>query len=58
MNGKAPKYMEDLFNTKEEITSSVLRDNENKLIVPFPKTNCFKLSFSYSEANLWNDLPK
>ena len=28
MNGKTPKYVEDLFNKKGKITSLVLRDNE------------------------------
>ena len=58
MNGKAPKYMEDLFNKKEKLTSLVLRHNENKLAVPFPKTDSFMHSFSYSvRATLWNGLP-
>lgn len=58
MNGRAPKYMEDLFRTKEQITSLVLRDASNKLAVPFPKTDCFKQSISYSGAILWNSLPR
>ena len=51
-NGKAPKYMEDLSSTNEKITSLVLRDDENKLVIPFPKTDSFKRSFSYSGAIL------
>ena len=58
MNDKAPKYMEDLFNKKEKLTSLALRNDENKLAVPFPKTDCFKHSFRYSGAVLWNGLPK
>ena len=34
-----------------------LRDSENKLNVPLPRTNCYKNSFSYSGAILWNSLP-
>ena len=30
---------------------------ENKLNVPLPRTNCYKNSFSYSGAILWNSLP-
>ena len=58
MSGRAPKYIEDLFRTKEQITSLVLRDSSNKLVVPFPKTDCFKQSISYSGATFWNSLPR
>ena len=34
-----------------------LRDSENKLFVPLPRTNYLKNSFSYSGAALWNSLP-
>ena len=33
-----------------------LRDSVKKLIVPFPRTNSMKNSFSYSGAVLWNSL--
>ena len=58
LNSKAPKYMNDLFMKREQITSVVLRNDENKLAVPFPKTDCFKKSISYSGAILWNSLPR
>ena len=58
MSGRAPKYIEDLFRTKEQITSLVLRDSSNKLEVPFLKTDCFKQSISYSGATLWKGLPR
>ena len=51
LNGK------NLFKRKERTTSIELRDDENKLVVPFPRTNCFKQSLTYSGAILWNDLP-
>ena len=35
-----------------------LRDSENKLFVPLPRTNYLKNSFSYSGAALWNSLPR
>ena len=56
VNGRAPKYIKDLFRPKEEITSLVLRDDGNKLAVPFPKTDCLKHSISDSGAILWNSL--
>ena len=58
MNDKAPKYMKDLFNKKEKLTSLALHDNENMLAVLFPKTDCLKHSFSYSGSVLWNVLQK
>ena len=56
MNGKAPKYLEDLFRPSQSNTALVLRDSENKLAVPQPKTDCFKQPFSYSGALLWNNV--
>ena len=58
MNGQAPEYIKDLFRPKEQITSLVLRDDGNKLAVPFPKTDCLKHSISYNGAILWNSLPR
>ena len=58
MSGRTPKYIEDLFRTKKQITSLVLRDSSNKLAVPFPKTDCFKQSINYSGGTLWNSLPR
>ena len=39
------------------ITSYNLRDSENKLAIPLPRTNYYKNSFGYSRAVLWNSLP-
>ena len=58
MNGRAPEYIKDLLRPKEQITSLVLRDDVNKLAVPFPKTDCLKHSINYSGAILWNSLPR
>ena len=58
MNGRTSKYWEDLLRTKEQIISLVLRDASSKVAVPFPKTDCFKQSISYSGATLWNGLPR
>ena len=57
MKGEAPQYLIDLFKTKIYETSLVLRNSENKLNFQKPRTNCFKGSFSYSGAVLWNSLP-
>ena len=42
---------------QERQATYTLRDSENKLKVPFPRTNYYKNSFSYSGATLWNSLP-
>ena len=35
----------------------LLRDMENKLTIPQPRTEYLKRSFGYSGAVLWNSLP-
>lgn len=35
-----------------------LRDANRKLLLPKPRSNYFKRSFSYSVALLWNNLPE
>jgi hypothetical protein len=57
LNGLAPDYMHSMFTDRECVTSVQLRDTENKLAVPMPRTNYLKNSFSYSGAVLWNSLP-
>ena len=47
----SPKFVK-LYETRYS-----LRDSVNKPIVPFPRTNYVKNSFSYSGAVLWNRLP-
>ena len=56
MNGKAPKYLKDLFRPKEVNSQVDLRNSQNKLAVPLPKTDCYKQSISYSGSILWNTL--
>ena len=45
-----------MFTFKENDYS--LRDSDNKLIVPQPRTEFLKRSFSYSGALLWNSLSR
>ena len=49
-----PQYLQEMFTIKENDYS--LRDSDNKLIVPQPRTEYLKRSFSYSGALLWNSL--
>ena len=55
LNGLVPEYPASKFIKRNESNYS-LRDSVNKL-VPFPRTNDMKNSFSYSGDTLWNSLP-
>ena len=55
LNGLVPEYPTSKFIKRNESNYS-LRDSVNKL-VPFPRTNDMKNSFSYSGETLWNSLP-
>ena len=57
LNGLAPDYMHSMFVNRDSVNPYSLRNTENKLAVPMPRTNYFKNSFSYSGAVLWNSLP-
>ena len=56
LNGLVPAYLTSKFIKRNESNHS-LRNSVNKLVVPFPRTNYMKNSFSYSSATLWNSLP-
>ncbi|KAL9973623.1 hypothetical protein ACROYT_G020101 [Oculina patagonica] len=55
LHGLALEYLSSKFEKRE--TAYNLRDSENKLNVPLPRTNYYKNSFTYSGAILWNSLP-
>ena len=56
LNDLVPGYLSSKFVKRYETRYS-LRDSVNKVIVPFPRTNFTKNSFSYSGAVLlWNSL--
>ena len=58
LNGLAPNYLSSKFIQRSDvITSYILRDSDNKLAIPLPRTNHYKNSFGYSGAVLWNSLP-
>ena len=56
LHGLAPDYLYSKFERRE--TAYDLRDSENKLNVPLPRTNYYKNNFSYSGVTLWNRLPR
>ena len=51
-----PEYLRSRFVPRDDITSYRLRNTENKLPLPQPRTHYLKKSFSYSGATLWNSL--
>ena len=55
LNGNMPHYLQEIFTPR--VSFYDLRDMENKLFVPKPRTACLKRSFGYSGAVLWNSLP-
>ena len=58
LNGLAPNYLSLKFIQRSDvITSYNLRDSDNKLAIPLPRTNYYKNSFGYSGAVLWNSPP-
>ena len=56
VHGMTPDHLTSKFVSRDEITSYRLRNTENKLVLPLPRTNYLKKSFSYSGAKLWNSL--
>ena len=55
LNDQCPEYLKGLF--KPFSTGYSLRNSDNKLALPKPRTDFLKRSFSYSGAHLWNSLP-
>lgn len=46
LNGLIPNYLSSKFIQRSDvITSYILRDSENKLAIPLPRTNYYKNSF-------------
>ena len=56
LNGLAPGYLRSRFVERSAITDYSLRNTEDKLAVPLPRTNFLKNSFRYSGALLWTGL--
>ena len=57
LNDLVPGYLSPKFVKRYETRYSLISDSAKKLIVPFPRTNFLKNTFSYSGAVLWNSLP-
>ena len=55
LNDQSPEYLKVLF--KPFSTDYGLRNCDNKVVLPQPRTDFLKRSFCYSGAHLWNSLP-
>ena len=51
------EYFRSSFVFRDNLNSYHLRNTENTLILPQPRTDYLKKSFSFSGAQLWNSLP-
>ena len=56
LNGMTPEYLRSSFVFRNNLNYH-LRNTENTLTLPQPRTDYLKKSFSYSGAQLWNSLP-
>ena len=57
LHGMTPDYLRSRFVYCDNGRAYRLRNTENKLVLPQPRTDYFKRSFLYSGAQLWNNLP-
>ena len=55
IKGPAPPYLQNLYTFRN--TNYNMRNAENKLNLPKPRTNYLKCSSNYTGALLWNNLP-
>ena len=56
LHGMTPEHLSSRFVSRNDVTSYRLRNTENKLALPQPRTNYLKKRFSYSGVGLWNSL--
>ena len=58
LNNLYPQYMKDLFHVNVSAYDNLRSSSYNNLQVPFPRTETFKKSLTYSGPLLWNSLPE
>ena len=54
----APESVVELFQTVESSTNYNLRGGGTRLVLPRPRIETFKKSFSFSGSKVWNNLPE
>ena len=52
-----PFYMKSIFTVHSNSQYSLRSERKGDLVVPKFKNECYKNSFAYSGAKLWNALP-
>ena len=52
-----PDYLRSRFVYRDNVNAYHLRNTENKIVLPQPRTDYLKRSFSYSGVQLRNNLP-
>ena len=52
LHGMTPDYLRSRFVYRDDVSAYRLRNTENKLVLPQPRTDYLKKSFSYSGAQL------
>ena len=57
LRGMTADYLVSRFVYLDNARAYRLRNTENKLVLPQPRTDYLKRSFLYSGAQLWNNLP-
>jgi len=57
LNGMTPGFLRSRFVYRDSVNAYRLRNTESKLVLPQPRPDYLKRSFSYSGAQLWNNLP-
>ena len=57
LHGLTPDYLRSRFVYRDNVSAYRLRNTENKLVLPQPRTDYLKRSFLHSGAQLWNGLP-
>ena len=57
LHGMTLDYLRSRFVYRDNARAYRLRNTENKLVLPQPRTDYLKRSFLYSGAQLWNNLP-
>ena len=57
LHGMTPEYLGSRFVYRNNTSAYRLRNTENKLVLPQPRTDYLKSFFFYSGVQLWNNLP-
>ena len=57
LQGMTPEYLQSRIVYRDSVSAHRLRNTENKLVLPQPRTDYLRRRISCSEVQLWNNLP-